>query len=74
LRCKNFPETVTIGEMLKFFSGYDPIPESIRLHYSSDGKPTGNAVIGFPTKDISESALKALNNQMCRNNKVEIFL
>ncbi|GAB1601199.1 RNA-binding protein 12 [Argonauta hians] len=70
VRGENFPPTVSIGEILNFFRGYFPIPESIRLHYADDGRPTGNAMIGFLTRDEAIKALEDLNHKICRKNIV----
>ena len=72
LRCSNLPLSVTIREILGFFQGHSPVPESIRLHYTGDGHPTGNAVVGFETRDEAMKAMLELNNALCRQNNVVI--
>ncbi|CAG5115589.1 unnamed protein product [Candidula unifasciata] len=72
VRCQNFPPDITIAEILTFFQGLRPIGESIRLHYSSDGKPTGNAVVGFGSSDEAQKALRQLNMKVCRQNIVTL--
>ncbi|XP_041375979.1 uncharacterized protein LOC121388625 [Gigantopelta aegis] len=72
LRCSNLPLSVTIREILGFFQGHSPVPESIRLHYTGDGHPTGNAVVGFESRDEAMKAMHELNNALCRQNNVVI--
>ncbi|XP_029641926.1 uncharacterized protein LOC115216597 isoform X1 [Octopus sinensis] len=69
---ENFPPSVSIGEILNFFRGYYPVPESIRLHYADDGRPTGNAMIGFLTRDEALKAMEDLNHKLCRKNVVTL--
>lgn len=72
VRCQNFPPDISISEILTYFQGFRPIGESIRLHYSSEGKPTGNAVVGFGSLDEAQRALQRLNMKMCRQNVVTL--
>ncbi|BFZ12911.1 hypothetical protein BsWGS_15950 [Bradybaena similaris] len=72
VRCQNFPPDITIAEILAFFQGLRPIGESIRLHYSSDGKPTGNAVVGFGSSEEAQKVLRQLNMKVCRQNVVTL--
>lgn len=72
LRGENFPPSVSIGEILNFFRGYYPVPESIRLHYAEDNRPTGNSLIGFITMDEALKAMEDLNRKPCRKNIVTL--
>ena len=73
VRCQNFPPDISISEILHFFQGFRPLGHSIRLHYSSDGKPTGNAVVGFQFREEAERALGSLNMKRCRQNTVTLY-
>ncbi|RUS85993.1 hypothetical protein EGW08_006263 [Elysia chlorotica] len=73
VRCQNFPPDITISEILHFFQGFRPLGHSIRLHYSSDGKPTGNAVVGFAYREEADRALGNLNMKRCRQNIITLY-
>ncbi|KAK3777806.1 hypothetical protein RRG08_038055 [Elysia crispata] len=73
VRCQNFPPDISISEILHFFQGFRPLGHSIRLHYSSDGKPTGNAVVGFAYREEAERALGNLNMKRCRQNIITLY-
>ncbi|GFR70020.1 RNA-binding protein 12B [Elysia marginata] len=73
VRCQNFPPDISISEILHFFQGFRPLGHSIRLHYSSDGKPTGNAVVGFAHREEAERALGSLNTKRCRQNIITLY-
>lgn len=74
VRCQNFPPDIGIGEIIQFFvvEGFRPIGDSIRLHYSSEGKPTGNAVVGFASGSEAQAALYRLNMRPCRRNLISL--
>lgn len=72
LRGENFPQSVSIGEILNFFRGYYPVPESIRLHYAEDNQPTGNSLIGFVSREEALKAMEDLNRKPCRKNLVTL--
>ncbi|XP_076470789.1 uncharacterized protein LOC143300759 isoform X2 [Babylonia areolata] len=73
LSCENFPPAVSITEIMTFFEKYNPIPESIRLHYASDGSPTGNAVVGFHKMEEANRALQEMNGKRCRQCNVTLM-
>ncbi|XP_059178072.1 collagen alpha-1(XI) chain-like [Physella acuta] len=73
VRCQNFPADISIAEILHFFQGFRPIGDSIRLHYSSEGKPTGNAVVGFGSAEEAQRALQCLNLNNCRQNIITLY-
>ncbi|GFO02789.1 RNA-binding protein 12 [Plakobranchus ocellatus] len=73
VRCQNFPPDISIAEILHFFQGFRPLGHSIRLHYSSDGTPTGNAVVGFGSREEAQRALGSLNMKRCRQNVINLF-
>lgn len=70
LRCQNFPSNIGISEIMNFFKGYRAVGESIRLHFLADGSPTGNAVVGFLTKEDVARAMQDLNGKLCRQSPV----
>ena len=73
LSCQNFPPAVSIQEIMGFFQGFNPLPESIRLHYAADGSPTGNAVVGFMKVEDANRALQEMNGKRCRQNVVSLM-
>ncbi|XP_064610830.1 filaggrin-2-like isoform X2 [Liolophura sinensis] len=74
LGAQNLPFSVSIGEILNFFRGYNPVPESIRLHYTNEGRPTGDAVIGFMTESECHRALRDLNARMLGRRNIRLYL
>ena len=68
--CQNFPPAVSITEIMNFFQNFNPIAESIRLHYAADGSPTGNAVVGFAKMEDANRAMQELNGKLCRRSMV----
>ena len=73
LSCQNFPQAVSITDIMAFFQNHNPISESIRLHYAADGSPTGNAVVGFMNMEDANRALQDLNGKPCRRSLVSLM-
>ncbi|XP_033104212.1 RNA-binding protein 12-like [Anneissia japonica] len=60
----NLPIDIGIPAILNFFQDFSPLPNSVRLHFSNSGQPTGDALIAFPTPMLTRSALEELNGAM----------
>lgn len=72
LRCQNFPGNTTIKDILNFFHEFQPIPESIRLHFSADGSQTGNALVGFGAYEDRQRALQDMNGKFFRRSSINL--
>lgn len=74
VRAQNLPPNVAIGEIMHFFNGYEPVPDSIRLHYTDDGRPTGNALIGFASMPEVQRVVRDLNGKYCRARPINLII
>ena len=73
ISCQNFPPSISISEIMNFFQDFNPIAESIRLHFSVDGNSTGKALVGFHKTDDARRALLTLNGATCRRSVVTLM-
>lgn len=71
---RNLPFSVTPEEVITFFRGYGAIPDSVRIHYSEDGKSSGDAIITFRTTRDADRAINNLNRKPVGRRKVELFI
>ncbi|MEW8548317.1 MAG: hypothetical protein AB2693_32840, partial [Candidatus Thiodiazotropha sp.] len=55
VKASNLPVGVRIGEIMNFFQGFHPLPESVRLNVQNDSAETmSTALVGFKDKDNAE--------------------
>jgi hypothetical protein len=73
LRMRGLPFSASKTEIVEFFDGYNPIPESVVLTYRSDGRATGEGYLQFATPDDSKSAMILHRNTM-GNRYIELFI
>eukprot|EP00794_Sanderia_malayensis_P018907 gene18907-20810_t len=71
---RNLPFSITPEEVINFFRGYAVIPDSVRIHYSEDGRSSGDAIITFRTTRDAEKAVADLNRKSIGKRKVELFI
>lgn len=68
---KNIPETMTEDLLQQNFEKYGKILK-INIEQDTDGKPTGNAIIEFETKQQKESVLNSNEEFILEGKRVEI--
>lgn len=73
LRMRGLPFSSTKEDIYSFFSGYNPVQESIVLTYRNDGRATGEAYVGFATPADAERAM-ALHRRSMGNRYIELFI
>lgn len=73
LRMRGLPFSAAKEDILKFFMGYNPVPESIVLTYRNDGRATGEAYIGFASPDDSKNAMD-LHRRTMGARYIELFI
>lgn len=73
LRMRGLPFAASKEDIVEFFAGYNPIPESIVLTYRNDGRATGEAYIGFSSTDDAKRAIE-LHRRSMGNRYIEIFI
>jgi len=73
LRMRGLPFTAAKSDILQFFEGYNPIPDSIVLTYRNDGRATGEAYVGFASSDDSKRAME-LHRRTMGNRYIELFI
>jgi len=73
LRMRGLPFIASKEDILKFFEGYNPVPESIVLTYRNDGRATGEAYVGFSSPDDSRRAME-LHRKTMGARYIELFI
>ena len=63
LALSNLPFKVQLEDIMQFFRGYRAIQDSVRLRYSKDGKPMGDAMVSFSNPNEAQRAVKELNRK-----------
>jgi len=71
LSMQNLHFDTQLEDILEFFSGYHPIVSSIKLQYK-DQHPTGDGLVGFPTVQEAESALRNKNHYLLLGRPVTL--
>ena len=74
IKMSNLSFKVTREDILEFFVGFDPLPDSIRLMYNNNGKPTGDGIISFPNFEVAKAAVEQLNSKLCLARKIRLTL
>ena len=74
VKAENLPKNVSTGEIMNFFSGYNPAPESIRLNINEnkDQPNCSTALVGFRTREQAETAIAAINGNILRNQSIKL--
>lgn len=74
VKAANLPINVTTGELMTFFAGYNPAPESMRLNISdSTQQPdTSTALVGFRKREDAERAVDLVNQKILRQKPVTL--
>jgi len=73
LRMRGLPFAATKEDILNFFEGYNPIPESVVLTYRNDGRATGESYVGFLSPEDSKRAME-LHRRTMGNRYIELFI
>lgn len=73
LRMRGLPFSATKDDIFKFFSGYNPVQESVVLTYRNDGRATGEAYIGFASPDDAKNAMD-LHRRIMGSRYIELFI
>lgn len=73
LRMRGLPFAASKEDIIQFFAGYNPIPESVVLTYRNDGRVTGEAYIGFSSTDDAKRAIE-LHRRSMGNRYIELFI
>lgn len=73
LRMRGLPFSATKEDIISFFVGYNPVPESVVLTYRNDGRATGEAYVGFSSPDDSKRAME-LHRRTMGNRYIELFI
>ncbi|KAF4525519.1 hypothetical protein B566_EDAN014905, partial [Ephemera danica] len=69
------PYSATMADVLNFFQGFSEItPECIQMPRGGDGRPTGEALITFPSRADAERAIHEKNRQNMGNRYIELFM
>ncbi|KAI8504735.1 RNA binding [Branchiostoma belcheri] len=71
---QNLPLTATMEEILDFFYGYPVLKDSVHIHRSDRGAPTGNASVAFPTPQDAMIAVRELNGRPMGVKKLRLLL
>jgi len=71
---RNLPFSVTPDDIITFFRGYAAIADSVRIHYSEDGRSSGDAIITFRTGRDANRAVGSLNKRNMGKRKVDLFI
>ena len=73
LRMRGLPFAATKDDIIQFFAGYNPVPESVVLTYRNDGRATGEAYVGFASPDDAKRAME-LHRRTMGNRYIELFI
>lgn len=73
LRMRGLPFSAAKDDIIKFFVGYNPIPESVVLTYRNDGRATGEAYVAFASPDDAKRAME-LHRRTMGNRYIELFI
>ncbi|XP_078482294.1 swan [Ciona intestinalis] len=74
IKMSNLSYDITREDLLEFFSGFDPLPDSVQLMYSQGGKPTGDGVISFPHIEPARAAIAQRHNKFLLHRNVKLKL
>ena len=64
LTMSNLPFNVQLEDIMEFFRGFRAIQDSVRLRYSKEGKPMGDAMVTFTNPHEAQRAQRELNRKI----------
>jgi heterogeneous nuclear ribonucleoprotein F/H len=73
LRMRGLPFTTTKAEIVAFFEGYNPIPDSVVLTYRNDRRATGEGYVQFESPDDAKNAM-VLHKKLMGSRYIELFI
>ena len=74
VKMSNLAFRVTREDIMEFFARYDPLPDSIKLMYNNQGKPTGDGIVSFPNFEAAKAAVEKLNFRRFLARKIRLTL
>lgn len=74
IKIMNLPFKANVNEILDFFHGYRIIPDSVRIQYTEQGLPTGEAIVAMINHNEAMAAIKDLNDRPVGPRKVRLIL
>ena len=73
IRMRGLPFSASDAEISNFFKGYGIIADSIKKGTNDEGRPTGQAVCLFKTKDDAKFAQNERNGQNMGHRWIELY-
>ena len=74
IKMQGLPYRATHDDILRFFTGYDIIPESIEFGVNHEGRPDGQGYVEFRSLAEAERAYKERNRQYIGDRYVKLFV
>lgn len=74
IKIMNLPFKANVNEILDFSHGYRIIPYSVRIQYSEQELPAGEAVVAMINYNEAVAAIKDLNERLLGPCKVRLLL
>lgn len=70
----NLPPRITLEEICQLFQGYQLIDDSVRMHYSNTGEPTGDCLLAFATARDAETAVANVNGATIGGQAIKMYV
>ncbi|XP_029464455.1 epithelial splicing regulatory protein 2 isoform X2 [Rhinatrema bivittatum] len=74
VRMQGLPYNTGMKEILSFFQGYQLHADSILVLYNLSGKPSGQALVTFPSLEMAKNAVAEKHRQLLGGRHVDLFL
>ncbi len=74
VKLRGIPFTATEDDILEFFEGMNVIPGSVQIGVNREGRPSGEAWVGFPSMDWAQRAVNDRNNQHMGSRYIELWI
>lgn len=74
VKMRGLPFSATKEDILKFFDGFRLSASLITLCSNSDGRPSGEAYVQFPTEAVAQEAVRERNKQRMEHRYIELFM
>ncbi|XP_013391159.1 epithelial splicing regulatory protein 2 isoform X2 [Lingula anatina] len=72
---RGLPYNATVQDILNFFEGfYEVTPECIQIQRNTDGRPNGDALVTFVSRNEAERAITERNRKIIGNRYIELFM
>lgn len=71
---RNLPSSITSVEVLDFFYGFHVFSDSVRIHYLTPGRSSGDAMVTFRSSREATAAIEQLNHKPVGKRNVQLFL